>query len=143
MTQEEYDAVKAASPAQSFSGTIEAYWCPVFRAPTHCHERQRTLRLDGGGMLEFDLKLRVGDASCASLQEGARVSIEIPAGTMPPFNYFCEHPMSFRASPDDDVLWCREHPDMPEPWDEDGRFHCDEYGYEHWISGTEDDDDDD
>lgn len=133
MTQEEYDAVKAASPAQSFSGTIEAYWCPVFRAPTHCHERRKALRLDGGGMLEFDLKLRVGESSCASLQEGARVSIEIPAGTMPPFNYFCEHPMSFRALPDSDVLWCREHPEKPELWDEKGLFQEDEYGYEHWL----------
>ena len=138
MTQDEYDAVKAASPAQSFSGTIEAYWCPGFHAPTHYHERRKALRLDGGGMLEFDLKLRVGDASCAPLQEGTKVSIEVPVGTTPPLNCFCEHPMSFRALPDDDVLWCREHPDMPEPRDEKGRFHYDEYGYEHWISSEND-----
>ena len=39
------------------------------------------------------------------------------------------------------ILRCREHPEKPEPWDEKGRFHYDEYGYEHWIPGTEDDDD--
>lgn len=139
MTQEEYDAVKAASPAQSFNGTIEAYWCPMFRAPVHFYRRRTALRLDGGGMLEFDLKLRVGESSCASLQEGARVSIEVPTGTMPPFNYFCEHPMSFKALSDDDVLWCREHPEEPEQRNEKGCFQEDEYGYEHWIFKEDED----
>lgn len=62
MTQEEYDAIRAASPAQFISGTIRAYWHPMYCPPTHYHERRMALRLDGGGMFGFDVSLNIGGA---------------------------------------------------------------------------------
>jgi len=114
MTQDEYDAIKASSPAQSFKGAVRAYWvqrpCGCGGCGGSAYEKAKALRLDGGGMLrDFDPLLWVGGSSGASLPEGTRVSIDVPAGAMPPFNYFCGEPMKFQAAPDDGVLWCDEH----------------------------------
>lgn len=119
MTQEEYDAIKAASPAYSFSGTIQAYWQPMCCAPMHYHERMMALRLDGGGMIQgFNVSLWVGGPCGAKLPEGTRVTIDVPAGSLGPFSRFCDEAIEFKPQPDESVLWCSEHPKPPETRDD-------------------------
>lgn len=126
MTQEEYDAIKAASPAQSFSGTIQAYWQPMHCTPTHYHERRMALRLEGGGMFHFDMSLWVGGSSGAKLPEGTRITIDVPAGSRGPFNYFCDKAIEFKPQSDEGVLWCKEHPEAPKAWDDLERYEEDD-----------------
>lgn len=117
ISQEKYDAIKDASPAQSFSGTIQSCWQPMFCDPTHYHEKKMALRLDNGGMFFFDITLAVSKVCGAKLPEGTRITITVPAGSMGPFNRFNDKPMRFQPHEDDGILWCTEHPDPPEPYD--------------------------
>lgn len=55
----------------------------------------------------------------ARLPEGTRISIEVPAGSMAPFNRFCREAMRFRPQPDAGALWCDEHPEPPSAREDD------------------------
>lgn len=118
MSQEQYDAIKASSPGYRFEGTIETYWSPMYCSPTHYHEKKKALKLnDGRFFASFDPKLPVGENSCCGLPEGTKIVIDIPPGSMSPFNYFVNEAMKIEPC-DAKILWCKEHPEPPPAWDD-------------------------
>lgn len=95
MSNQEYDALRISSPSCRFEGVVRTGVDSILGIKTI------VLKTKDGMISYFDrLELNIDGNHYSSLPVGTKVTIEIPEGITPPFNYYFDKAMKFVVEPD-------------------------------------------
>lgn len=95
MSNQEYDALQKSSPSYRFEGVVRT------GVDSTLGIKRTVLKTKDGIISDFDrLELSIDGNHYSSLPVGTKVTIEIPEGITPPFNYYFDKAMKFVVEPD-------------------------------------------